>query len=457
VTSAPNDRAGDRVVDDERRFRRALVLIAAAALVVRVAYVLWYSRRAPLGFDANHYFELGKGLATEHEYEIAGAHTALFPPGFPFVLAALHAVGLGTRTKLLLGMTVMGTATVTIIGLLGRRVAGETVGLVTAGIAALYPNLFLAEGALMTEALTALLVAIALLLALYALAAPSPRRFLLLGLPLGYGALTRSDGLLFAVLLVAVVAWCATARAGAPRRDNFRRENLRRVAALGAAGLAASLVLVGGWLVRDEVQMHAFLPVAVNSWDVVGGANCHSTYYGTRFGSWDATCLQLGEAVRHGDRDEIAANRYVRDRGIDYLRAHTDRVPIVVAARLGLTFGAYRPWHELAVEGTFEGRDIGWSHVGYLMYLALLPLAAWGFVTIGAGRIRKVLIVPFAAVLVSTVIGYGNQRFRMPLEPVLVILAAVGVTRLARLIGTVSSRRPTPVAAPTPAPKVIER
>ncbi len=265
-----------------------------------------------------------------------------------------------------------------------------------------------------------------------ALERPTTGRLLLLGLPLGYGALTRSDGLLFSVLLAGAIVWCVTRTAGG--RD------WRRAAQLLAAGLVASIVLVGGWMVRNEVQMHTFVPVAVNTWDVIAGANCHTTYYGDRLGAWDEGCLQLQQADRAGRRGEIAVNQYVRDRGVDYLRGHTGRLAVVVPARLGLTFGVFDPWHELAVESAYEGRDETVSKVGFVMYVVLALLAVAGFVRLGAGSARRVLIVPFAAVVVSTVVGYGNQRFRMPLEPVIVVLAAFALT--ARSLGR-SGRQPS--------------
>jgi 4-amino-4-deoxy-L-arabinose transferase-like glycosyltransferase len=422
AVASPAPAAIEQTPTTRSRFRLQLVAVAVVAFAVRVAYVLWYSRGTPAGFDADAYLRLAYSLSHHGRYALAGTTSTLFPPGFPVFIAALQVLHFNHYTDLLVGMAALGTVTVVLIAMLGRRLGGETVGLVAGLIAAIYPNLFLAEGALMSEALTALLVTLALLLALRALDDPTPGRFVVLGLPLAYGALTRTDGTLFAVLLVAVVAWCATTK---PR-------NWRRFAALCAAGLIASVVLVGGWVVRDEVQMHAFVPVAVNGWTVVGGANCPTTYAGYRFGSWDFNCLQLKQAVRAGRRGEIAINKYVRDRGADYLRAHLGRLPAVVAARLGLTFGVYDPWHELTVEGTAEGRDVGVSHLGYVMYLILVPFAIAGFVLLGSGAPRRVLLVPLVTVLLSTVVGYGNQRFRMPIEPVIVVLAAVPARRLRR-------------------------
>src|SRR5206468_3703347 len=68
-------------------------------------------------------------------------------------------------------MVVLGTILIGLVGLLGRRagravgnpVFGETVGLVAAGIAALSPNIWVNDGLVMSETITALAVVCALL------------------------------------------------------------------------------------------------------------------------------------------------------------------------------------------------------------------------------------------------------------------------------------------------------
>ena len=62
--------------------------------------------------------------------------------------------------------TLLGIATVAVIGLVGRRLAGPRVGLVAAGIAAVYPNLWINDSLVMSESLACLIVAVALLVAL---------------------------------------------------------------------------------------------------------------------------------------------------------------------------------------------------------------------------------------------------------------------------------------------------
>ena len=70
----------------------------------------------------------------------------------------------------------LGVATVAVIGIAGRRLAGPLAGLVAAAIAAVYPNLWINDSLVMSESLALLIVAVALVVALDFDRAPSVGR-----------------------------------------------------------------------------------------------------------------------------------------------------------------------------------------------------------------------------------------------------------------------------------------
>ena len=45
------------------------------------------------------------------------------------------------------------------------------------------------------------------------------------------------------------------------------------------------------------------MPIAVNSWSVIGGANCEKAYYGPRVGTWYLECLT--ELTRHAGSERL--------------------------------------------------------------------------------------------------------------------------------------------------------
>ena len=198
------------------------------------------------------------------------------------------------------------------------------------------------------------------------------------------------------------------------------------------------IVMITAWQVRVQQQMDAFVPIAVNGWAVIAGANCDATFHGDRVGSWELPCVKVVEAAERGHIGEVAANRYARDVGVRYAREHLVDLPRVALARVARTFGLYQPWRELEIESYFEGRHEAWSKVGYLMYLAMAGIAGYGWVhrsrahSNRSKRGRALFIVPWIAVLLSTVAGYGNHRFRIPVEPLIVVGASMAIVEFAR-------------------------
>jgi predicted membrane metal-binding protein len=63
--------------------------------------------------------------------------------------------------------------------------------------------------------------------------------------------------------------------------------------------------------------------------------------------------------------------------------------------------------------------------------LALLPLAAVGGIWLRRRRVRIwLLFTPVWVVVISAAVFYGTPRFRVPAEPTVVVLAAVGIGAL---------------------------
>ena len=144
-----------------RRFVRALTALVGLGLVVRIAYLVVIGRHLTFGLDAIWY-ELqagtlgsGKGYVDPSAFYRTGARvpTATFPPLWPGLLAVAKLMGLGSETGYQVVGALVGSVTVALTGLVGRRVAGPRVGLVAAALVAVSPMLVAADGSLMAESL----------------------------------------------------------------------------------------------------------------------------------------------------------------------------------------------------------------------------------------------------------------------------------------------------------------
>jgi 4-amino-4-deoxy-L-arabinose transferase-like glycosyltransferase len=421
-------------------FSLGLAAAAVLALAVRWIFTIVVDPHVPTIGDASAYHLLANNLAAGRGYirpfDLLLLHkvhaTAEYPPLFPAVVSVASWLGAKSVHAQRMCMGVVGTATVVVIGMVGRHVAGVAAGLTAAVVAAVYPMLFQSDATLMSETVFALFVATALLLAYQATDRPTAARFVGLGALIGCATLTRAEGGALAVLLVV------------PLAARLSKEPWQRRVLLGALGIGVAALVVVPWTVRNQRTFQSFVPVSTNVGTALEGANCRPVYSGPLIGLWrsnfklspsspDACFTGFDITQPHFNEARVAAEH--RDRGLRYARHHTSRFPAVGAARFLRTWGLFRP-HQQINEAALEGRPIRWETIGTWMYWVLLVSAVGGLVVLLRRRERVwPLLATFVMVSVSTLATYGNQRFRVGAEPALVVLAAAG------LVAGVSSLR----------------
>lgn len=397
-------------------FGRGLVAITAVGAVWRLAYLLLVKLDDALSLNDSLYYSIQAGRNSEGDWfrealsDLPGAEhgplTSLYLTPW--------SVGAGSNVEWQrFAMTLIGIATVAVIGLVGRRLAGPRVGLVAAAFAAVYPNLWINDSLVMSESLACLLVSLALLTALGFHDRPSLAGAATLGVLVGLGALTRSELALYAAGFALLVGW----RVG---RQHEARGGARRLA-LPAVLLVASLATVSPWLAYNLVRFEQPVLMSTNDGTTLLGANCDTTY-GADLGGWDIRCLEpvpTDERVDASVRSELR-----REAALEYIGDHLDRVPLVVAARVGRVLDLYGLGSLVALDvGEEKAKWAVWAGIVSWWALAAVAVAGWRAAERG---VRRWLLVPPVTVLITTVLFYGAHRLRAPAEPVVVVLAAVG-------------------------------
>jgi hypothetical protein len=409
---------------DDRRFWRVLLLIAMAALVLRVGYVAFAKTNQPVQGDQLFYnseanrlargdgflepFDpqaLSRGVIREGK-DPAADH----PPLTVIVLAPVSFVTSHALIPQRLTMAVLGTVAVVVIGLLARRLAGDRAGWIAAGIAAIYPNLWVNDGLIMSETLATLVVALALFYAYRLIREPNVWNALIVGALCGLAALTRAELVLLVPLLAVPAALVARSVATAQRWK------------LAGIGVLAAAVLIGPWVGYNLSRFKEPTYLSTNDGIALLGSNCDSVYYGDGIGLTDLKCL--GPNPRG---DQSVDSRIFRDRAFDYIRDHKKRAVLVAFARVGRTWSVYRPW-DMVNYNKGEGRE-GWvTTLGLIAYYPLLIAAVAGWVVMRRRRRRSwPLLVPALVVTIASAATYGQTRFRVPAEPTIVVLAAVAI------------------------------
>jgi 4-amino-4-deoxy-L-arabinose transferase-like glycosyltransferase len=403
------------------RFWFRLALIALLALTVRVGYIGVAKWSDEVEFsDALYYAvqaqQIAEGEAFEHrEHDRPAADHAPLTE----ISQAPTAVLFGRSVLALrLVQAVYGTLGVVAVALLARRVAdSDRVALWAALVAALYPNLWAADGVIMAETLTVLLVAV-LLWAVYGfLDHPDGRRALLVGALAGLAALSRAE-----LALVGVLAFVPVAvRVAQPWS--------RRLGHLGLAALAGVVVLAP-WTVYNAGRFDEPVLVSTNDGLTLIGANCDRQYDGPDPGLWDIACLPPGSFTDAQSQDQSAVNLDYRRLAMDYAWANKGELPRVAAIRVARTWSLYDPASMIRYNQN-EGREppVGWA--GFVSFWLLVPFAVGGAVLLrGRGRALWPLLSTIVVVTLVSALFYGLLRFRAPAEVTLVVLAAVAMAEL---------------------------
>ena len=411
-----------------RSFAFEIGLIGLAALVLRVVYIVGAKRNDGIDItigeqagDQYYYSLAAEALAEGRGFVVPWFDTMTLPAADHPPLTALVA----TPASLLPGwsvmpqrltMAVVGAAAVIVIGCLGRRLGGRRTGLVAGGLAAVAPALWINDGLIMSESLGVLTVA-AVLLALYRWRdRPSVRRAAVVGLLCGFAVLARSEAALLAPVTIAPMLVWSGEVPGADR--------LRQIAAAGGA----TILVLAPWVLPNLIRFEEPVLLSTNDGLTLYGANCYpGVYEGDGIGLWTLTC-PFSEDISGLDQSEVSS--LYRQRAFETIGDHTDRLPAVVAARVGRVWSFYRP-EQMISYNTGEGREPWASRAAvWGFYLLLVPAAA------GAWLLRQhrvplwPLLSQFVNVTLVAALFYGLTRFRISAEVALIVLAAVALSAL---------------------------
>ena len=404
----------------DRAFGIALAVLSALGFGIALAYALAVSPDEIVAGDATQYHLVAQGIADGHGYatlpSLLQGHpqpTAQHPPLFPLTLAGLDLLGLDTLTSHRVVLCFVAAASVALLGLLGRRVAGPRAGLIAAGLAAIYPGFFMLAGVAMTESLYIPLIALTLLATYALIDRPSVRLAVLTGALIGLTILDRTEALLLLPLLAIAVA---VKLPGA-------RERMRLVGVM----TVATVVVLAPWVARNWAAMDRFPLLSTNGGLTAMVANCEGPYY-VDVGFIQPNCLVRCERLRENELEySDCGSRVARE----YAEDHLGRVPVVVAARVARTWNVYGVGKDISY-AEFGGRNRTASTFKVAMYFLLLPLAVLGGWALA--RRRRPLLPLLAPVLMATIataLTYGFSHYRVGADVALIVLGATGLDALA--------------------------
>jgi len=393
--------------------RRSLYAILTLAFLIRIAMVPLAHRDGFIS-DEKEYIYLAHQLNDGKGFVDSNGEYSIKVPAFPIVIALCFRLWPSSFVLPFLFGALAATLSIYVGYLLALRVWQENnIALWSAGFMAFFPSLVLYGGLLMTENLFVLLLLLMLLLAVRLSREDGYALHLLFGVVAGAAVLTRAASFgMVPVLLVAIVL--------ARRKSGFSTRRLL------LAFVVWGIVLVP-WTVRNYNVHLEFVPVSTfGGRAMLTGSNpfAHGTAkLDPGFSDWLEA--QLKARGLHPEETGPEGKRVSAEQAIamEYARSHPGRLLIL----------AFQKVYVFWIYPVTYGQDSRVFQASFMLCDILLLLGAICGAVVGSTRrvsfgMASTPIIYFTAM---SMILYSEARFRLPVMPLLCIIASGSVFLLA--------------------------
>jgi 4-amino-4-deoxy-L-arabinose transferase-like glycosyltransferase len=403
---------------------RYILLLAAVAFAARLAFAAaFHLGEVPRpGSDQYDYTRYAWNLAHGNGYMgpepgrgVTDTPSAYIPPGTPAFYAAIYLVAGESPATLRIAQCLLDAASVVVLFFLARATIGPRGAWIAATMFAFYPLALFNTRELMTETLYVfLLLSLALICVTRLAPQPGWKPAAAAGVVMGATILTRPTLLFF---LPFYVLWAALV---------FRSWKGRAAAAMVLV-VAAAVVLP--WTIRVSRLYHRFVLVAPTAWTVMIQGNNRIVATDPKYAGYCIWYSRIPEYAHEFDGLNLVEREdKAKALMLKWLGENRDKWATLVVNK------AIRFWTPLLKQDNLLRKAVmlvSWG--GVLVLFAPAFLATIGR-DLRRGNPRIWLHFFVLATFLQALIYFGLPRYRYPMEPFCIILAALTLDWLARVV-----------------------
>jgi len=389
---------------NKNRFPVSLFL---AAFLIRLAYVLFFAH-GHLSPDAYDWMDTGWQIARGQ-----GFGGSWRPPGYAFFLGGLFFVFGKSATAVFLAQAGLGAGTCVLAAKTAEKLFNETVGRITGALAAFYPYFIAYTADLLSETLLTFLLAASVFYIVKTSREPSWKNMAAAGLLAGLTALTKSTTLPFFFCACAWLWW---------QTGKFRTGFLVGV---------FTLLAIAPWTFRNYFHYDRGYAMPVSTpWYTLYCASCDNAFYAELRGEADVPSDENTRSLINPEdfgyisslplpeRDKIS-----REKALSWITANPDKFSRLAWLRL-LHFWRLYPmmaykWQKYAAMAT-SGVYIPLCFLGILL-------------SIREFKKTSLLLALLASYTAIHLFFFSMIRYRVPVDPYIIIFAAYAIWRGYRL------------------------
>ncbi len=372
---------------------RFVAAVMVAAFALRFAWGFSLDRHELYFPDSVQWNGIALNFLSGHGLIVDEGMKALRPPVYSLFLSLVYFLfGKENLLAVRIVQALISSCTCLVVYLLAKRLFTATAARISMAACAIYPFFIYYSGAALTETLFIFILSLVML-------ALSARRFAWAGLLFGLGILCRAELIVFFFLALAGTFVA------------LRGRKALRGAIVMAAITGATLA---PWTLRNYRVFHAFVPLTTMSgYTFYEGNNPHNATGGP------GGALPFPDTRGMG---EIEKDRFLRHEAIRVIRENPRRMP-------GLVWSKFkRLWNvKLNTDNpAYASRLTVLASV--ISFTPLLVLFVVGLVL--SWKRRRELIYVYLLILHTTAVNLAfvsSLRYRLPLEPFMIIVASFAV------------------------------
>jgi 4-amino-4-deoxy-L-arabinose transferase-like glycosyltransferase len=319
----------------------------------------------------------------------------------------------------------LGVASVWLTYRIGRRAFGDSVGLLAAAAYALYPVAVMQSGDLLSEPLGVFLFLVFMELTLafgmdgrwgHAIAA---------GIAFGLLLLARANCVIMVPLLL---IWMLVQFRGRARLL------VRALSILAVAGLVMT-----PWIVRNYRVFEELIPFSTMGGSALLQGNNRIVFDEPRFQGfsvWDTDLEEYRDSLRSAG-NEIERDRRAKSFATDWLKQNTDKWATLAWYKFARAWNPYLKYNPSRTDRLIY--VVTWGPILVLFCVGFFPTA------IQSLRERSPVWLLHLAVLhyiVNSVVFFANIRYRAPVDPICIMVAAWTLHRIPHWIGRTADSLP---------------
>lgn len=398
---------------------KIVFVILFIGIISRLAFSVLFSPIPSSGNtgDAVHYYESAISLSEGKGYAFNGKPTANFPPGYPFILAALFKIIFPSYQIAQFLNTILGVISCIITYLICKKVFGERAAMLALYIMALSPTNIIWSGIVFSENLFLPLILGVILLWIHFSSAHlqigermrvrrrEVWKLILSGILLGLASLTRGQAILLPGVLFFWVLF-----------------NKKSFYSALIATLTVSLFMILTilpWTIRNKEVLGSYELISTN-----GGVNLLIGNHPGATGTYHDP-----EGGYPGGEDEVLKNRLCKERALSYIFSNPIKFIALIPKKVFLLWCADSSFtfrHDLLIKLS--------PFIGYLLMGISLILYYLLFFTAIASLMRfkimqnnltvTLFILLFIYYSLFHAIFFAGPRYNYPFYPFLIILAS---------------------------------